>query len=169
MRKITLIKVLFVVTLLVCLMPSISFAQNIPTNPSVRTGADGGTGSNDPVDVDFQFVTCSGVDDPRTPQKERECTFEDIILTARRIIYFALFMITPILVAMLVYTGFKYMTAGGDVNLIADAKRMLKPVIYGLILVFAAWLIVYTLLGKLLALNINDVSKDSIVPSSIRY
>ncbi len=135
------------------------------TNPAVRTGPDGGIGTNDPAQPGFQFVTCSGVDDPRTKNiKEKECTFEDLVLTARRIIYFVLSIITPILIAMLVYTGFKYIMAGGDVSLVADAKRMLKPIIIGLILIFSAWIVVYTLLDKILAPMIGDVSRDSILP-----
>lgn len=170
MKKIPAVVFLFVLS--VSLFPFGVFAQKVPTNinanPAVRTGPDGGIGSNNPADTNnFQLVTCSGVDDPKTAINE-ECTYEQLILTARRIIYFVIFLISPILVAMIVYTGFKYMTAGGDAKLIADAKRMFTPILLGLFFIFGAWIIVYTVLDKLLGVQIGDIPKSSIVPNTIK-
>jgi hypothetical protein len=144
---------------------------------------DQGVGSGDPTKDAFQIVSCDGAQKfqydqtghimyggdgkPLLDPKSKECDLAQLIFTARRIIQFALFALTPIVIGMILYTGFKYMTAGGDANLIADAKRMGKPIIIGLVLIFGAWLIVYTLLDKLLADKIGGVDKSTIVPSGI--
>ncbi|HEY9480951.1 MAG TPA: pilin [Candidatus Paceibacterota bacterium] len=141
------------------------FPGGDPTGQAVDQ--DGGLGSGDPTKDSFQIVTCKGVDDPRTDAHEKECDLDQLLLMARRIIQLALFALTPIVIVMIAYTGFKYMTAQGDVNMLADAKRMLTPIVIGIILIFAAWVLVYTVLDKLLADQIGEVKKSDIVPSGI--
>ena len=148
---------------LTLLFPATSFAVSI---------YDGGVGSADPTQVDttvapdannFQLVSCTGVVDPRTG-KGTECNYAQLIYTVNRIIRFVLYIISPILLGMLIYTGFKYITAGGDVNLVADAKRMLKPIVVGVILIMGAWTFVYTVLDKLLNDQISqNVAKTDII------
>lgn len=137
-------------------IPTLSFAQS----------SDGGVGSGDPTNNTFQLVPCTGV--KNADGSGKECGWEDLFTLFRRLIKFVLFMLTPILVVMLIYTGFKYMTAGGDANVIAEAKRMLKPIIYGVICIAGAWLFVYTVLDKLLADDVSGIPKDQIIPESIR-
>jgi hypothetical protein len=150
------------------------FAQGLPGNNQFPGGTpagqavdqDGGIGSGDPTNDKFQIVTCSGVDDPRTPDVvEKECDLTQLVIMARRVIQFVLFALTPIVIGMIVFTGFKYMTAHGDANLIADAKRMITPILIGIILIFSAWVLVYTVLDKLLADKLGpDINKSDIVP-----
>lgn len=151
--------------------PFISLAADpvsLTTNPAARTiGADGGIGSGDPNQSrTFQLVPCTGV--KSADGSGKECDFADLLLLARRIIQFVLYIITPIVVGMVLYTGFKYMTAGGDAKLIADAKRMFTPIIIGVFFIFAAWILVYTVLDRLLATQIGDIKKEDIVPSTVR-
>lgn len=143
-------------------------------------------GSSDPTKQDtsktpdknnFQLVSCDGVQkflkdengnytnklDPNSV----ECDYNQLIKTFQRLINFVLWIITPIVVGMMVYTGFKYMTAGGDANLIADAKRMFTPIIIGIFFIMAGWLLVYTVLDKLLDTNAGGVPKSSILPGRI--
>ena len=65
---------------------------------------------------------------------------------------------------MIIYIGFKYLTSSGDSAKLADAKRMITPLLIGIFLIFSAWLIVYTFLDKLLVKDLGD----SIVPVSLR-
>jgi len=135
------------------------------TNPAnTPVGPDGGIGSNDPTSSIFQLVTCSGVDDPRTEGIEKECNYEQLIAMVSRLIKFALYILIPIVLGMILFIGFKYLTANGDSGKLADAKRMITPLFIGIILIFAAWLIVYTFLDKIL---IDGLRKD-IIPAGIK-
>lgn len=126
--------------------------------------------TENPASPDFQLVPCTGVvkTDANGNRTGKECDFADLLVLARRIIQFALYLITPIVIGMILFTGFKYMTAGGDARLIEDAKRMFKPIIIGVIMIFAAWVTVYTVLDKLLGPMIGDIPKTDIVPTTIR-
>lgn len=126
--------------------------------------------TENPASSDFQLVPCTGVvkTDAKGNITGKECDFADLLVLARRIIQFALYLITPIVIGMILYTGFKYMTAAGDARLIEDAKRMFKPIIIGVIMIFAAWVTVYTVLNKLLAPMIGDIPKADIVPPTIK-
>lgn len=144
------------------LFPAVSFAV------SATDVYDGGIGSADPADTNtFQLVSCTGVKDPRITDPAKagvECDYAQLIYTINRIIRFVLYIISPILLIMLGYTGFKYVTAGGDANLVADAKRMLKPVVVGVILILGAWTFVYTILDKLLNEQISqNIKKTDII------
>jgi hypothetical protein len=149
--------ILFSTAVVVPAFYSVNAENSLPNNPATTQDPDGGKYSGNPIDPAFQLVPCDGTD----------CDFKHVVILASRVIKFVLFMMTPIVIAMLVYTGFKYMAAGGDVNLIADAKRMFKPIIIGLILIFGAWILVYTVLDKLLVDKIGDIDKSTIVPSAV--
>jgi len=134
------------------LAPAVSYAQT--------TASDGGVGSAVANDSGFQLVSCTGVVDPRTG-KGVECDYNQLIATFNRLIQFVLWLVTPIVIGMMVYTGFKYMTAGGDMNMIADAKKMFTPIIIGIFFIFAGWLIVYTVLDKLLDTQVSGTGSAS--------
>lgn len=132
----------------------------------LKTVDTGSIGSDDPNSSVFQLVTCSGVDDPRTSDKiEVECDYNQLVQTAYRIVKYVLFMLIPVLLGMVLYTGWQFLTAGGDTMKLDHAKKMLKPVFIGLILIFGAWLFVYTVLDRLLADQIGGVKKTDIVPA----
>lgn len=142
-----------------------AFAQDpnrptLPVNPANRpTDA-----ASNPISPTFQLVPCKGVDDPRTGATETECTYQSLILMVSRIIQFVLYLLIPIVLGMIVYIGFKFLTASGDSGKLADAKRMIKPLLIGIVLIFAAWLVVYTFLDRLLVPEL----RNQIVPNSIR-
>lgn len=175
MKKIHTIAIVF--TFALSLLPVFTYAQ--------ATAADGGVGSSNPKEQDnsakpdkgsFQLVSCQGIDDPRTKEVEVECDYRQLIATANRLIQFVLWLLSPIVVGMMVWTGFKYMTAGGDANMIADAKRMFTPILLGIFFIMAGWLLVYTVLDKLLADQVSGtgnaaggtgVQKRDILPANI--
>lgn len=142
------------------------------TSIKITSTSDNGVGSSDPSKTatdktGFQIVSCTGVVDANHPGVE--CDYNQLIFTVQRIINFAIYIITPIIIVMLIYTGFKYMFANGDVNVVADAKRMFKPIFIGMFFILAAWLIVHTLLDKLLADNVTagDSSTNPITKQQI--
>ena len=151
------------------------FAQGTPAkleaNPAnLPTGTDGGIGSNNPLNPLFQIVSCNGIDDPRTPNVvEKECDYKQLVATVSRLIQFALYILIPIVLGMIIYIGFKYLTSSGDSAKLADAKRMIIPLLTGIFLIFSAWLIVYTFLDKLLVDKVSEnVKKSDIVPAGIK-
>jgi len=176
------LKLLFIVPVLaVSLMgPLAIFAQSQPvgglnSNPAAQTGPDGGIGSNDPNDSNpqtgFQIVTCSGVIDERPgadPRLQKECNYAELLNTAKRLIQYIMYLVIPIVLGIVLFVGFSYLTAGGDSGKLTDAKKRIKPLILGIFFIFGAWLIVYTILDRLLVDAIGDIQKSSIVPADIR-
>lgn len=126
-------------------------------------GVQGKVGTDDPTKSEFQVVSCNPTYNPATGKLDNDCDFQQLVATAYRIVKYMLFLIIPVVALMILWTGFKYMTAGGDANAVADAKRMLKPIAVGVFLIFAAWLIVYTILDKFLAPAVGDIQKSSII------
>lgn len=124
---------------------------------------DGGKGADNPRASNFQIVTCTGVVDPRTG-KGVECNYNQLIMTISRIIQYVLYLLIPILLGMILWVGWSYITANGDPKKLADAKSMIKPVLLGVFFIFSAYLIVYKLiLGNLLAPTIGDINKEDII------
>jgi len=159
--------------LVVGIFPALTFAQ--VTLPDMTSTAENlnktvDTIPDDPKSPFFQLVSCDGVDDPRTPNKiETECTFNEVVKTFERIIKFVLYLMIPIVLGMIVYVGFTYLTANGDSGKLAKAKSMITPLLLGVFFMLAAWLIVYTLLDFLLAENLSDgvdgIKKSDIIPA----
>ncbi len=136
-----------------------------------QSGAkDGGVGSGNPADSgaqnpdnQFQLVSCTGVVDPRTG-KGVECDYNQAIITFSRIIRFVLYLLIPIILGMILWIGWTYLTANGDSGKLAHAKDMIKPLLLGIFFIFSAYLIVYKLiLGNLLADKVGDINKTDII------
>jgi hypothetical protein len=97
-------------------------------------------------------------DDPRTPNNECEpCQLCHFFVMFENIFHFVLFdIVPPLAVLMLAIGGFMYLFAylspgevlpgggKGGPKLLAQAKGLISSVIFGLIIIFAAWLIVNT-------------------------
>jgi hypothetical protein len=67
---------------------------------------------------------------------------------------------------MILFTGFKFLTAGSEPAKLEKAKSMLKPLIIGIILMMSAYVIVYKfILGNLLADQVGGISKTDIINS----
>lgn len=82
------------------------------------------------------FVTCSGAD----------CDLCDLFSTIWRVIDFIYVTISIIAVFVLAYAGFKLVTSAGNQNAWTEAKQFLQNVIIGIILIFASYVIVDTLI-----------------------
>ena len=129
------------------LIPVIASAQAV-------TGADGGQGSSDPKSNDFQLIPCDGVEVP--------CNFVALVATFNRILQFLLYLSIPLVVGIILYTGFQFLTAGGDAMKLEKAKKMLIPVAIGIFWVLASWLVVNTLFKTFLSTETKtELQKNS--------
>lgn len=158
-------------------IPAVGFAQPVPK-------PDLGVGSNDPRQTGtFQLVSCDGVQKyqrnadgsikyngttPVLDQNSKECDYNQLIYTIGRIVQFALYIITPIVLGMLLFAGFKYLTANGNPSKIADAKKMFMPIAIGVFFILGAYLIVYKfILQNLLVASPETPSSGGIDKATI--
>ncbi len=74
---------------------------------------------------------------------------------ATNIINIALGLVGIILVSLLVYAGFVWMTAGGDEEKVSRAKRIITSAIIGLIIVLSSWAIARFVIERLLQATQN--------------
>lgn len=127
----------------------LAFAISVAA-PSMALAQDAANG--DPRDAGFQLVPCKMVLDKSTGQfkPDSECDFRKLMELANRIIRFLLYLSIPLVLGMIMYTAFTYLTANGDSGKVAKAKKMLVPVAIGLFWILAAYIVVYTLLDSLL-------------------
>ncbi|OIP78696.1 MAG: hypothetical protein AUK20_03265 [Parcubacteria group bacterium CG2_30_45_37] len=65
----------------------------------------------------------------------------DIRLMVARIIRIVLELLGIIFLVLIIYAGFKWMTAGGDEEKVTSAKKLLTNSVIGLIIIFAAFAI----------------------------
>jgi len=117
-----------------------------------------GAGSADPKDKTFQLVPCTGVTktvDGKTVGKE--CDFNSLIEMANRIIKFLLYLSIPFILGIIIYTAFMYLTSNGSEVKLTKAKHMFKYVVIGLIWILVSFILVYTVLDRLLA---DDIKND---------
>ena len=63
-----------------------------------------------------------------------ECVFRNILMVVGELAILALFL-------MLIFGGFKYMTAGGDSKAVEAAQKTLTSAIAGLVLLVGIWLL----------------------------
>ena len=88
------------------------------------------------------------------------CGFNDLILLVNGIIKYGIQIIGICLVLVLIYTGFLYLTSGGDTSKVKKARDMLYKVMWGLIYTLCGWLIVYFVLK---GLGVNTSFYDNIL------
>jgi len=74
---------------------------------------------------------------------------EDPRLVAARIIKIALTFIGIIAVAIIIWAGFKWMTAGGNEEKVTEARKLITSAIIGLLIILAAWTITSWVIDKL--------------------
>lgn len=147
-------KILSIAILAICLSPSLVLAQVVlptmgvdKTSGTLTTSAsDNGVGSDNPKASNFQIVPCTGVVKPDGTGKE--CDFNQLIIGFNRILKFIFYISVPIVMVMILYTGFKYLTANGDPGKLGDAKKMLMPVAIGLFWLAAGYVIIFTIIDK---------------------
>lgn len=103
---------LFILSLF--LVPFLVSANNYGVNP------------NDPFGMDYiEGNIALGDDDPRTIA----ATVINVILT----------LLGIIAVVIVLLGGFKWMTAGGNEDKVAEAKKLLGAGVIGLVIILAAW------------------------------
>jgi hypothetical protein len=65
----------------------------------------------------------------------------DLIVVIGNIVKFVLSFLAIVFVILIIYSGFKWMTAGGDSKKVDDAKSVMKNAIIGLIIVMCSYAI----------------------------
>jgi len=70
---------------------------------------------------------------------------------AGRIINFALTFLGLIAVAIILYGGFKWMTAAGNEDQVGEAKKLLGAGVIGLLIILAAWALSTFLIAQIYA------------------
>jgi hypothetical protein len=95
------------------------------------------------------IVPCGRMrDDPTTIEFENcPCRLCHFLILGDKIIDFILFkIILPLAVLIIVVGGIMFLTAGGIPEKISKAKKLMTTVAIGVLIIFAAWLIVNTIL-----------------------
>ncbi|MBU4224093.1 pilin [Patescibacteria group bacterium] len=93
-----------------------------------------------PIFVFAKLVPCNGPD----------CTVCHLFLGVKNIINFLSYNIAmPLAVLALIYGGVMILTSGGSETRRDKGKKAISAAIWGLIIVFASWLIIDTILGNL--------------------
>lgn len=88
------------------------------------------------------LVSCGGID----------CDLCQLFVTAKNVINFFTFNIaTPLAIIALVAGGFWLLTSGSSEQRRTQGKDAINYALLGLLLVFAAWLIIDLILGNLLS------------------
>lgn len=83
------------------------------------------------------LVPCGG-------KGQEPCTFSDLFVLINNVIKFLLFtLIPPIAALIFAFGGITIMSAGGDPGKVEKGKKILTYGVIGVILIYAAWLIVY--------------------------
>lgn len=86
------------------------------------------------------IVPCDGTD----------CGFDDLIRMSSNLINWLIYISIPIAAVVFMYAGVLYVTAAGNPSRVSQAHELFKNVAFGLVIVLAAWLIVYTITNALL-------------------
>ena len=74
---------------------------------------------------------------------------EDIATTIASIIKVALTLMGIVVVTLFIYAGFLWMTAAGNDDKIAQAKKIMVAVVVGAAIIFSAWAITKFVIGGL--------------------
>ncbi len=129
-----------------------------PTNP--QTGSNGSAGTtNDPTAVPLDYkswVKCDGVITPGEKDRQNKCDFVALINTAKGLINWAFMLSIPLIIGIMAYAGFLYMT-GSEGN-IKKAKGFIWNAIIGFVIMLSAWFIVTFVLNQLLTNEFKSVT-----------
>ena len=89
------------------------------------------------------LIVCNGPD----------CTFASLILLVKAGITDLVLISTYIAVGVCMFAGFKLLTSGGNTKARDFAKNAFTKVVIGYVIIFSAWLIVYTIINALIGPN----------------
>lgn len=96
------------------------------------------------------LVQCDGVIDPKDPNasSRQKCDFTGLIKQVKFLINWGISIGTGIVVVLIIYAGYLYMTAHalGNPGQVGKAKKMFSSILLGYVFILCAWGIVYTLL-----------------------
>lgn len=102
--------------------------------------------SETPDDVQSSIIPCTD-----------KCTFSDSLKLLNNIISFIFkTLLIPVFILIVIYVGFKYITAQGNPAKVVNLKKVLGNVVVGIIILLCAWLIVRTLMTTLLNDNFKQ-------------
>lgn len=118
--------------------------------------------SNNPTDPNFQLVPCGAAGD------SVDLGYNDLMNMVNYTIKYFLFLIIPIMVAMITYSGFLYFGATDNPGNKEKAIHMLKNVAIGIFWVFFAYLLVYSLLKWLIPGDANPFLEGKSVENVIQ-
>jgi hypothetical protein len=134
-------------------LPLSAFAQvvNSPAdNPATFN-------TTNPFGAGFSLVPCSGAQSGADPLGGKDtvigCDFAALMIVVQRFINLLLYATTFIAIILIVFAGFKYLTAGGDTSKTTEAKKIFKAIAIGMIIAFTSWVVVNTIVTQLGILN----------------
>ncbi len=103
------------------------------------------------------IVQC-GTQEDASGNISNPCTVCDLFTLVDRVVDFMLEVVAfPLAVIMFLYGGFMWITAGGDSAKITKGRKAIEYAVYGMIVAFAAWLIIDTILKALLAGGLGKI------------
>ena len=83
-------------------------------------------------------TTNYGLEEVRTIKIGQSTDVKD---TIAQVINIALGFLGVIAVIIIIYAGFKWMTAGGNEESVTEARKMILQAVIGLVIIFSAWII----------------------------
>jgi hypothetical protein len=103
------------------------------------------------------WVKCDGVvvKDGSEPGRTKACDFVALINTVKSIINWAFMISIPIIIGLIAYAGFLYMT-GVEAN-ISKSRGILWNAVVGFVIMLVAWFIVTFVLNQLLSREFKNV------------
>jgi hypothetical protein len=102
-----------------------------------------------PATLDYSgWVQCDGVISSNEPNRNKICNFANLVSMVKYLINWAFGISIPVIVGLLAYAGFLYMT--GSKGNIDKAKKIMISAVKGFVIALMAWFIVTTLLKWIL-------------------
>ncbi|NTW48040.1 MAG: hypothetical protein HGA48_03865 [Candidatus Yonathbacteria bacterium] len=95
------------------------------------------------------FVLAAGGVIPCDGGDSDKCDFTQLVSLVQNILNFFLVTAPIVAAALFAYGGFLYFTAAGDQGKIKQAHKVFGSAVFGLVLVLAAWLVIYTVMSGL--------------------
>jgi len=103
-----------------------------------------------PFFANAAIVPCGAAGDP--------CNFCDLFTLVNNIVnFFVKDLAFPLAIVALLYGSVMWITAGGDPGKVEKGRKAITYAIYGIVIVFAAWLIVDTVLKALLEGGVGNI------------
>ncbi len=85
----------------------------------------------------------------------------DVRSIAIDVINISLSLLSVIMVALLIFSGYQWMMSGGDSKVIETAQARIKNAVIGLVIIFAAWSISAFVLDKAVGVTTGTTSSEN--------